>query len=137
VVPALQRLVEPVTLGDPERPLLWVSKIVPQLVVVDEILVAQRDADHRPAHQRLYRVLDELGPTPIAEAGRKAIDECDRLVGGAQQQPASELITPPSNAPTTARASTVPKSNESCLHTVAIGESLPLASSRCHTTSFR
>ena len=31
LVPALQRLIEPVTLGDPERPLLWVSKSMGKL----------------------------------------------------------------------------------------------------------
>jgi hypothetical protein len=31
LVPALQRLVEPATLGDPERPLLWVSKSMDKL----------------------------------------------------------------------------------------------------------
>jgi hypothetical protein len=31
LIPALQRLVEPVTLGDPERPLLWVSKSMDKL----------------------------------------------------------------------------------------------------------
>ena len=31
LVPELKRLVEPVTLGDPERPLLWVSKSMDKL----------------------------------------------------------------------------------------------------------
>ena len=34
LVPALRRLVEPATLGDPMRPLLWVSKSMDQLAAI-------------------------------------------------------------------------------------------------------
>ena len=60
--------------------------IVAQLIVVVEILVAQRQAEHALADQRRNRVLDLLGITRIAEAGRKAIDQTDRRVRRPEQQ---------------------------------------------------
>ena len=48
-------------------------------------------------------------------------------VSPSSSAPASEVISPPSNAPTTWRRSTVPKSNESWLHSVSIGACLPQA----------
>jgi predicted nucleic acid-binding protein len=60
--------------------------IVAQLIVVVEILVAERQAEHALADQRGDRVLDLLGITRITEAGGKAIDQTDRRVRRPQQQ---------------------------------------------------
>jgi hypothetical protein len=77
-----------------------------------------------------YPVLDQLQPAPVAETGSKAADQSDRLVGGAQEQRAGiRADHPPSNVPTTAWPATVPKSSESCPHSVAIGDCLRLAPS--------
>src|SRR6266700_6584140 len=54
--------------------------------MIVEVLVAERQAEHALADQRLQAVLDQLGRARIAEADRKARDETDRLVGGAEQQ---------------------------------------------------
>jgi len=51
----LERLVEPVTLGDPESPLRWTSKSVRRLAA------ALRDAGHRVSHQWVAEALRDLG----------------------------------------------------------------------------
>ena len=60
--------------------------IVAQLIVVVEILVAQRQAEHALADQRRNRVLDLLTVTAVPETGSKAIDQTDRLVRRPEQQ---------------------------------------------------
>ena len=50
-------------------------RIVPQLIVIVEVLVAQRQAEDALADQRRHRVLDQLGVAAVAEAGGKAIDQ--------------------------------------------------------------
>jgi hypothetical protein len=63
-------------------------RIVPQLVVVDEILIAERDAKHPLRHHRLDAVLNlALGPS-IIKAGSEPLGQTDRPIGRAQQQPA-------------------------------------------------
>jgi len=44
-------------------------RVVAQLVVVDQILIAERDPDHPPHHQRRDLVLDQGGITVIAHPG--------------------------------------------------------------------
>ena len=51
----LERLVEPVSRGDPESPLRWTSKSVRKLAV------ALRDAGHRVSHQWVAAALHDLG----------------------------------------------------------------------------
>jgi hypothetical protein len=51
----LRRLLEPATLGDPMRPLLWVSKSHAKLAA------ALRDMGHRVSASRLPRLLERLG----------------------------------------------------------------------------
>jgi hypothetical protein len=100
-------------------------RIVPQLVVVDQVLVAEHDAEHALADQRLYPVRDKLWPAAIPEAAGKGVDRLDRLIGGAQQQRAGIRADHPAiERAHNERPCTVPKSNESCLHSVAIGERL-------------
>ena len=61
-------------------------RIVTQLVVVDQVLVAQRDADN-PLHEHgLDAVLDQLRHAPIAEVARQPPHQTDRLVRGPEQQ---------------------------------------------------
>ena len=70
----------------------------------------------------------ELGwPFPTT---KRSTDPISLPIAPNSSAPASELITPPSNALTTARPSTVPNSNECCLHYVAIGEAHRLAHTR-------
>ena len=57
-----------------------------QLVVVDQVLVAQRDAEDPLPDQGRHRVLDQLRPRGVGEAAGKPLDQPDRPVGRAQQQ---------------------------------------------------
>jgi len=61
-------------------------RIVPQLVVVVEVLIAQRDAEHPLTDQSCNRVLDALRVAPVPEASGKPANQPDRLVGPSQQQ---------------------------------------------------
>ena len=60
-------------------------RVVAQLVVVDQILVAQRNPNHPLADQSRYRVLDQLRRAVVREAAGKPLDQPDRPVGGAEQ----------------------------------------------------
>jgi hypothetical protein len=64
-------------------------RVVPQFVVVVQILVAQRQAEHALADQCAHFMLDQHWRTCIAEARREPIDQPDRAIRGAQQQRAS------------------------------------------------
>jgi len=61
-------------------------RVAPQLVVVNQILVAERDPEDALADQRGDRVLDPLRVAGIGEAGGEAPDQADRPIGGAEQQ---------------------------------------------------
>jgi hypothetical protein len=50
------------------------DRIVAQLVVVDQVLVAQRQAEHPLPDQRRDAVLDQRRRPRIAEAGREPVD---------------------------------------------------------------
>jgi hypothetical protein len=78
------------------------DRIMPQLVMVDQILVAERDADDPLHHHRFDAVLD-LGLDPIIlEAGGNPPDQPDRPIGRpSNRAPASEVTSPPSKAATT------------------------------------
>ena len=60
-------------------------RIVPQLVVVVEVLMAQCDADHTLQHQRVYRVLDQFWRPHVSEACDEPRCQSDRPVRLAQQ----------------------------------------------------
>ncbi len=62
------------------------DRIVAELVVVDQILVAERDADDPLHHQRLDVVLDQVLITPVNKAASETPGQADRSVSGAQQQ---------------------------------------------------
>jgi hypothetical protein len=61
-------------------------RIVAQLVMVDQVLIAERDPDHPLADQRGHRVLDPPPVAPIAETSREALDQVDCPIRGAKQQ---------------------------------------------------
>ena len=57
----LKRLVEPATLGDPIRPLLWVSKSH------DKLAVALAEMGHSISANSVRKLLAELGFSPAVE----------------------------------------------------------------------
>jgi len=64
-------------------------RVVTELIVVDQVFIAERQSEHPLADQCLDLMLDQLRAAKVAEAGREAIDEADRPVGRAKQHPAS------------------------------------------------
>ena len=56
------------------------------MVVVDQVLVAERDADNALHDQRGNLMLDQVRTARVGEAGGEALDQPDRPVGAAQQQ---------------------------------------------------
>ena len=60
-------------------------RVMTELIVVDQVFIAERQSEHPLADQRLDLVLDQLWAAKVAEAGREAIDEADRPVGRAKQ----------------------------------------------------
>ena len=63
-------------------------RIVAQVVVVVEILIAEREAEHALANQRGHSMLNKPGIAHVAKAAGQATNEIDRLVGRPQEQPA-------------------------------------------------
>ena len=64
-------------------------RVVAQVIVVDQVLVTQRDAEHPLRHHGRDGVLDlGLGAT-VDEAGGESPDHTNRPIGRAEQQPAS------------------------------------------------
>jgi hypothetical protein len=61
-------------------------RIVPQLVVVVEILVAERDPEYPLTDQGRDLVLDVFGTPLVVKARRKPIHHSDRQIGCSQQQ---------------------------------------------------
>jgi len=62
---------------------------MPQMVVIAEVLVAQRQSEARLADQRADRMLDQLGIAMILEAPGELVDQSDRPIRRAQQEAAS------------------------------------------------
>ena len=61
-------------------------RVMAELIVVDQVFIAERQSEHPLADQGLDLVLDQLWPTRVAEAGGEPIDDTDRSVGRAKQQ---------------------------------------------------
>ena len=61
-------------------------RVVAESVVVDEVLVAERDAEHPLADQGGDLVLDPLRVAGVGEAGGEAPDQADGAVRGPEQQ---------------------------------------------------
>ena len=64
------------------------QRVMPQMVVIVEVLVAQRQTEHPLTNQRADFVFDQLGIAMIREALRKPVDQPDRPIRRAQQQSA-------------------------------------------------
>jgi hypothetical protein len=60
--------------------------VVPQVVMVDQVLVAERDAEDTLADQRGDLMLDPRRVASVAEAAGEALDQPDGAVGGTEQQ---------------------------------------------------
>jgi hypothetical protein len=61
-------------------------RVVPQPVMVHQVLVAERDAEHALPDEGGHVVLHALHGASVAEAGGEAPDQPDGAVGGAEQQ---------------------------------------------------
>ena len=61
-------------------------RIVPQIVVIVEVLISKRDRKHPLTHQRRNLVLDQLRATPVAKARRKATNQINGPIRRAQKQ---------------------------------------------------
>lgn len=57
-----------------------------KLVMVDQILVTEGDAEYALADQRRHRMLDVLRRSAVREAAGEPIDQPDRPIGRAQKQ---------------------------------------------------
>ena len=62
-------------------------RVVAQPVVVDQVLVAERDPEHPLPDQRRHLVHHPLRRPAVGEAGREALDQPDSPVGCPEQQP--------------------------------------------------
>jgi len=61
-------------------------RIVPQLVVIVEVLITKRDPQHPLADQSGHRMFHQILAPVIAKAGRKSIHYADRPIRRAQKQ---------------------------------------------------
>ena len=61
-------------------------RIVAQIVMIHQILVAQRDAEHTLADHRRHRMIDTRLAPRVREAAGEPVHQTDRPVGGAEQQ---------------------------------------------------
>ena len=64
------------------------QRVVPKLVVIVEVFVAERDAEHALPDERGDRVLDEPWVPRVAETSREPPNQIQTLVRRAQQQAA-------------------------------------------------
>jgi hypothetical protein len=62
------------------------DRVVPQRLVIVEILVPERDPEHPLRHQRAHRVLDRPRITVIHKALGQAVNQPDRFIRALQQQ---------------------------------------------------
>jgi hypothetical protein len=61
-------------------------RIVAQLIVVVEVLIAERDPEHSLAHQRHHLVLDQILTPHIVKARRKPLRQPDRMIRRSKKQ---------------------------------------------------
>ena len=60
-------------------------RVVAQLVVIHQILIAEGDPEDPLTNQPRHRVLDQIGVAVIGETAGKAIDQPDVLISGTEQ----------------------------------------------------
>ena len=61
-------------------------RIVAQLIVIDQVFVPERDAEHPLRHHGRNRMLDPGLGTTVIEAGGEPLHQTDRPIGRAEQQ---------------------------------------------------
>ena len=61
-------------------------RVEAELIMVDHILIAERDPEHPLRHHGLDRVFDLRLGAAIGKTGREPPDQADRPIGGAEQQ---------------------------------------------------
>jgi hypothetical protein len=107
-----------------------------QFVMIDQILIAERDAADALSDQGRDLMLDRFGrPVIHKQPANRPTKPIARSVAPSSIAPASEVILPPSNAAITFRPSTGAKPNRSGIHSVSIGALLSNRLSRfCKTT---
>ncbi len=64
------------------------QRVVAKLIVIVQVFVAERDAEHALPDERSDRVLDEPRVSRVAETSREPSNQPQTPIGGAQQQPA-------------------------------------------------
>ena len=100
-------------------------RIVPQMVVIVDVLVAQGDGEDALADQRRHRVRRRIRVAAILETARKSLNQPDCSVRGPEQQPAGvrgDLATVErTHNPVTLHGSEIDKS---WLQSVCIGADL-------------
>jgi hypothetical protein len=64
------------------------QRVMAKLVMVIEVFVAERDAEHALPDQRGYAVFDVIRRPPVHKAGGEALDQADGAIGRSQKQPA-------------------------------------------------
>ena len=96
--------------------------IVPQFVVIVEVLITKRNPEHPPADQRAYRMLHQILSAVVAKhAANRSTKPIVRSVAPRSSATASEVTNPASKAGSTKRPSTTPKSSRSALILLASG----------------
>jgi hypothetical protein len=129
-------------------------RVMAQLVMIDQVLVAKGNADDALHHQDANLMLDQSRPPAVAEARRKALRQPDplrrlsiryadgtlatsaRSAASGSSAPTSDVMASPAKLATTSRPETTPNPHRSALHSVGIGEFLQLAEDLCCKGTF-
>ena len=113
-------------------------RIMAQIVVVVEVLISQRYAEHPLADQRTHRVFDISAVTRVEKQPAKRRTRPIALSAAPNSNPpASDVTVPPLNSATTGLPSTGANSLGFALHSVCIGEPLCVSLSRSRKTTYR
>jgi hypothetical protein len=110
-------------------------RIVPQLIVIDQVFVAERDAQHLTRVETSCTTRSPARPSTKHPANR-SISPIARSVAPSSNAPAFEVIAPPAKSATTRRPSTGAKASALALHSVGIGEPSCVSSSLCRRSTF-
>lgn len=98
------------------------SRIVAQLIVIDHVLVAEREPEDALAQEIGDGARNAVGEPQFAEAlAGRSVKRIERSAAPSNSAPPFDVIAPPSKAPTSLRPPQLPKSSSSWLHCVGIG----------------